>query len=664
MNRPRRLLILVVATTLVAARGRAAEPTLAEERAFRAAVAHVAAAIVRIEPVAGAAVTGAAGAEAAVASAPSTGLVVDPAGLVFATSFAVPETAREAVVVLPDGRRVAATPLGRDVPRGIVLLKTEPLPIAPAVEPVPRRSLEPGQWTIAVGRGWSAAEPSVSVGILSAVDRGWGLAVQTDAAVSPMNYGGPLLDIAGRVIGIVAPLPAEPARMMRGTELYDAGIGFAVPLEDLLVEVPRLAAGESLAAGVLGITYRSRDAINGDPVIASVRQGSPAARVGLRPGDRIVGVEGRPVRRIADARHAVATRHAGDVIALDVDRRAGGATSRVTTRPTLVAELPPWRRAILGLVVADAADTSEDEPARIEWVLPGGPADLAGIAAGGRVASIVPRNDAASATEVVETPSAATLAGVLAGLEPGQQVRLGVLQGTEVTTADVTLAEMIRDVPAEAPAPPSAALPGGATDGVRVVRLGGADVAQPPLAVIPAGRGPVPVLVWFGVPHGDVEEAEATAWQGAAAATGVAVILPCSRERRAWSGDDVGGVVRALESLQPLRPVDTARVAVAGRGPGGVFAWLVAERLGDVCRGVAVLDAPLPPRVAIDAAEPGTAKWMLLGGAGDAAAARRLAADRDRLTQAGHAVGTLAEPEGGGPPTAVLCRWATLLGVR
>jgi serine protease Do len=657
-------LTLVVATTLGAARGGAAEPTLAEERAFRAAVAQVAAAVVRIEPVAGAAVTGAAGAEAAAASTASTGLVVDPAGLVLATSFAIPETAREAVVVLPDGRRLGATPLGRDVPRGIVLLKTEPLPAAPALEAVPRGSLEPGQWTIAVGRGWSAAEPGVSVGILSAVDRGWGLAVQTDAAVSPMNYGGPLIDIAGRVIGIIAPLPAEPARMMRGTELYDAGIGFAVPLEDLLAELPRLAAGESLAAGVLGIAYRSRDAINGDPVIASVRQGSPAARAGLRPGDRIVAIEGRPVRRIADARHAVAPRHAGDVIAVDVDRRAGGATSRVTTRPALVAELPPWRRAILGLVLADGADSAEDEPARIEWVLTGGPADRAGIAAGGRVASIMPLADVAATADVVETPSGATLAGVLAGLEPGQQVRLGVLQGTEVTTTDITLAEMIRDVPAEVPAPPSAAMPGGVAEGVRVVRLGGADVAQPPLAVIPAGRGPVPVLVWFGLPHGDVAEAEATAWQGAVAATGVAVILPGSQEQREWGGADIGGVVRALESLQPLRPIDAARVAVAGRGPGGVFAWLVAEQLGDACRGVAVLDAPLPPRVSIPAAEPGTARWLLLGGAGDAAAARRLAADRDRLLQAGHAVGTLSEPEGDGPPAAVLCCFAALLGLR
>jgi len=663
MSRLRGMLTLVLVMMVSAARGAGAEPTRAEEAAFREAVSQVAAAVVRIEPVAGAAVAGAAGEEAGAASGPSTGLVVDPAGLVFATSFAVPDTAREAVVVLPDGRRVAATPLGRDVPRGIVLLKTEPIPTAPAVEPAPRRSLMPGQWTIAVGRGWSAVEPSVAVGILSAVDRGWGLAVQTDAAVSPMNYGGPLIDIAGRVIGIVAPLPAEPAQMMRGTELYDAGIGFAVPLEDLLAVLPRLAAGESLAGGILGVGYRSRDAINGDPVITSVRQGSPAARAGLRPGDRIVAVDGRPVRRVADARHAVAPRHAGDAIDVEVDRRRGGETIRIPVRPTLAATLPPWRRAILGVVVAAGEEQHDDAPPRIDWVLPGGPADRAGIAAGARVASIAPLGDPPSDDGAVEAPSAAAFAGVLAGLEPGQSVRIGIRRGDEVTATDVVLEEMIREVPDEAPPPRVAGVPGDGGDAVRVSRLGGADVALPPLVVIPPGRGPVPVLIWFGLPHGAADEAEATAWKGAAAAAGVAVILPGSRERREWSRDDIGGVARAVESLNALRPVDATRVGVAGRGPGGVFAWLLAERLGTGCRGVAVLDAPLPPRFTIADAEPGTAKWMLLGGRGDDVAERRLATDRDRLVRSGHAVGTLTESADGGPPTALLCRWAAALGL-
>ena len=70
-----------------------------------------------------------------------------------------------------------------------------------------------GQWTIAVGRAFEGREPNMAVGVLSATDRIWGKAIQTDAAVSPNNYGGPLVDIAGRVLGVLVPLsPRRPAR--------------------------------------------------------------------------------------------------------------------------------------------------------------------------------------------------------------------------------------------------------------------------------------------------------------------------------------------------------------------------------------------------------------------------------------------------------------------
>ena len=192
------------------------EPTLAEEAAFRAAVDRVAAAVVRIEPTASAAAAG--GGEVAVGSGPSTGLVVAAtadAAWILTTAFAVPGDVAEAVVVRADGGRQAARVAGRDESRGLVLLQTQAIADLPALEPAPRRELAPGQWSIAVGRGWDQAAPSVAVGIVSAVDRAWGRAVQTDASVSPANYGGPLVDIAGRVIGILTPLPADTAGMKR-----------------------------------------------------------------------------------------------------------------------------------------------------------------------------------------------------------------------------------------------------------------------------------------------------------------------------------------------------------------------------------------------------------------------------------------------------------------
>ncbi|MFM8892010.1 MAG: trypsin-like peptidase domain-containing protein, partial [Planctomycetia bacterium] len=240
----------------------------AEEQAIRAAVSRVASAVVRIETLATSEAGLAQGAEANPASGPSTGVVVADGGLVVTTSFCVPRDVDQAIVVLPPAgeedaaggaqeggsRRRAARVVGRDVARGLVLLRmdqgrpeqTNP----PAItEWVPRDELAVGRWTIAVGRGWNSPSPSVAVGILSAVNRSWGRSVQTDASVSPANYGGALVDIHGRVIGILAPLPADTAGMNLGTELSDSGIGFAGPYADLVASLPRLEKGETLVPG-------------------------------------------------------------------------------------------------------------------------------------------------------------------------------------------------------------------------------------------------------------------------------------------------------------------------------------------------------------------------------------------------------------------------------
>ena len=131
----------------------------------------------------------------------------------------------------------------------------------------------------------TAAAVGVSVGIISALNRIWGKALQTDAKVSPTNYGGPLVDLEGRVQGILVPASPRAEGETAGFEWYDSGIGFAIPLEDINAVLPRLKQGQetSRAAACSGVDMNGADMFEAHPVIASI-----AARVrrGQRPASR------------------------------------------------------------------------------------------------------------------------------------------------------------------------------------------------------------------------------------------------------------------------------------------------------------------------------------------------------------------------------------------
>jgi serine protease Do len=641
-------------------------PTLAddtglEEQAFKAAVARVAGAVVRIEPAGASTVEVNAAAEAAPAAGPSTGTVVEAGGWIVTSSFAVPQDVTQAIVVLPDGRRTAAQAVGRDLSRGLVLLQIDATPAAELAvpEPAPRGELAVGQWTLALGRTWDSVTPSVAVGVLSAASRAWGKAVQTDASVSPANYGGPLVDIHGRVIGILAPLPADTAGMMSGTELYDAGIGFAVPLDDILRALPQLRAGRTLAPGILGIGYASRDPFTAPATIATCRAGSPAARAGLRSGDTIVAADGRQVTRIAELRNVLAPKYAGETVDLVVERPEGTGRRRIEARATLAESLPPWRRPMIGVVPVRVAGDgpAAGEGVAVAWVWPDSPAAGAGVAAGDRIVSI---KDADGAPQAVN--SAALLAGTIGGGEAGRELALVIRRHGQDRTVKLAAAPLPTVAPIEAVAPDQpAAAP-------VVERLEAAEIARPPLVVLPGEKAgpPLGVLVYFGSPPGPGQGPEATEaaqpWLEAAARHRVAVVLPTATDPQRWGREDITGVARALDSLRSRRPVDATRVAVAGRGPGGAFAWLVADALGPAVRGVALIDSGLPRQAVVEPNEPGRSRWVLFGAALSATAAK-IDTDRAALDAKGYQVGLLPDVLGDAVPADELCRWVEALGL-
>ena len=643
----------------------AVDPVL-EEQAIRAAVERVAASTVRIEVI-GLPADG----EAAAGAGPSTGLVVGADGWIVTTSFAVTPETVEVIVVMPDGSRSPAKVVGRDVARTIVLLKIEspaPLPVPTAA---PASELRVGQWAIALGRAWTASQASVSVGVISALGRGWGRAVQTDAAVSPANYGGPLVDIHGRVIGVLAPIPADTAGMNVGTELYDSGIGFAVPLEDIVRRLPTLQAGKTIQPGLLGITYASRDIFSQPPVIATARAGAPAAKAGLRTGDRIVAANGRDVTRIAELRHVLGGLSAGDSLRIAVVRKEQDGEQRIEKEITLIGEMPPYRRPSLGIGLARVAEKQPaDQAAVVTWVWPDGPAARAGILPGDRILSI----DASKAAPK-------TFFGIVAGGEIGGNFRVVVDRGGQEKMFELTAAAFPTGFPPDSlaiakpeadPERANAVKKDGADERTAaggVERLGGADVADPPIVVMPRGAGdrPVGVLVFLGAGRKD-REAAAARWQQAADASMVAILLPSSSNPVRWTADDVPGIGKAIQTLAGRRPVDRSRIAVAGMQAGGSFAWTVAESLGAAVRGVAILDAGLPARATISTADPGRPLSVVLARPSPDAveadsARRRVDADVSKLEKAGIPVGVLPKPLVDPIPYETICRWVETLGM-
>jgi S1-C subfamily serine protease len=214
-----------------------------------------------------------------------------------------------------------------------------PLPVGSSAD------LKVGQAAFAIGNPFGL-DQSLTSGIISALSRrlptsgGREVAnvIQTDAAINPGNSGGPLLDSAGRLIGV-------------NTAIYSpsgayAGIGFAIPVDVVNRVVPQLIRTGRVPIAGIGIQAGSdaeanRIGVNGVAVIRTV-PGSPADRAGLRGanlqtgqlGDVIVGVNGKPVRRLAELTELLEHAGVGATVQLEIMR--GGAR---TTVPVQIADI-------------------------------------------------------------------------------------------------------------------------------------------------------------------------------------------------------------------------------------------------------------------------------------------------------------------------------------
>lgn len=387
------------------------QPVNADELgdAVRQAVGRVADSTLRIRTV------GNSSDQSGISSQVTTGISISDDGYILSSTFGFPSTAAAVFVEDADGQRVAATLVARDSLRQLVLLKCDDGRFV-----VPKLSSERwpeiGAYAISAGRLYDAASPTLSVGVVSAVNRVFGMALQTDAKISPVNYGGPLVNLDGEVMGILVPLSprATGDGLAAGVEWYDSGIGFAIPALDMIEAAKRLRDGTDRVRGVMGVSLTTRNPLSPIVQISRVLPGSPADQAGLKSADFLIEANGSEINRVGIFDSVVKSSYAGDILNLRV--RTGKDVRSVTVE--LTDKLVRPEQAYFGLVLlSETAKQSGTDPVVEALIVPESPA--AKVIDSGRV-QITELNG-----KSVE--SRKKLMAELKRMIPGQEVKLSVL---------------------------------------------------------------------------------------------------------------------------------------------------------------------------------------------------------------------------------------------
>ena len=361
-----------------------------------------------------------------------SGFLIDPQGYLL-TNFHVVDGADRVTVTLVDGRSFRANVVGVDPAIDVALLRIPGVEGLPAVVLGDSDTLRAGQWVCAIGNPLGYVH-SVTVGVVSYLgrklfDQSLDAYIQTDAAISLGNSGGPLIDAQGRVVGITTAVSAQAAN-----------IGFAVPIGQVLPvlgqlrERGRVSRG-FIAIGLTTLTPAFRRAlgvsVDGGALVQDVTGDTPAERSGLRSYDVIVSADDVAVRTDEDLIRHIAGRSPGTTTSLGVVR--DGVRQKIVVKLT-ERPLPEssHRRALqgsdarpastrdqglLGLSVRDldrAMAMRQSLPDTLQGVVvvdvdPAGPARLARLRPGHLILEFNRR----------PVTSAAEFERALAGLKPG-----------------------------------------------------------------------------------------------------------------------------------------------------------------------------------------------------------------------------------------------------
>ncbi|MCD8487671.1 MAG: trypsin-like peptidase domain-containing protein [Desertifilum sp.] len=272
-----------------------------------------------------------------------SGLIIESNGLILTNAHVV-SGADTVTVTLKEGRQFTGKVRGMDEPSDLAVVKIEgrDLPVAPLGD---SSQLKVGDWAIAVGNPLGL-DNTVTLGIISTLNRSSAQVgipdkrldfIQTDAAINPGNSGGPLLNERGEVIGINTAIRADAQ-----------GIGFAIPINKAKAIKDKLARGEQIPHPYIGVrlftlTPEIAQQINSDPngvilvpeingvLIEQVMPNSPAATAGIRRGDVIFQIDGKPITTAEQLQDAVEQSQINQPLKMQIKR--GEQTVEISVRP-------------------------------------------------------------------------------------------------------------------------------------------------------------------------------------------------------------------------------------------------------------------------------------------------------------------------------------------
>jgi putative serine protease PepD len=237
-------------------------------------------------------------------------------------------------VVFNDGTRVKGEVVGTNPEYDIAVVKVAKKGL-PALVIGNSDDVAVGDMAIAIGAPLGL-DGTVTAGIISALDRpvtagdrndtSFINAIQTDAAINPGNSGGPLLDGAGRVIGINSAI----ASMATGnSEAGNIGLGFAIPINTAKRIAEELMATGTSKTPIIGVNLDTTYQGPGAKVLEVVK-GGPSEAAGLQPGDIITSLGGRVIEDSTELVVAIRTYAPGDPIEVEIDRGGGSVTATIT----------------------------------------------------------------------------------------------------------------------------------------------------------------------------------------------------------------------------------------------------------------------------------------------------------------------------------------------